>query len=835
MTTSNIKRFFTAEQIPNYLIWYFKSDTTGKKSPIGEKNNEPIDKVISKNSINPSRPSSFWKKESTDEGDVYTEIDLSETEKQTLQKAYTGFLKYTENIYCVDIDMDSIKTIEDFIVQTGCDLFKNCPYIKGNTKGIHIYVKINNMPEYSNQVDVYNDFNGDLLRINNVWEKHSKEVYNYNGYLESFEFDDIKHIFNIDSLNFKTKEIKIKIPKTKKNISTLTDDQIKNNTSNELEKLKVMSQCFSKERLSNYDSYFKLTMAVKNSFGDSGKQVWEEICSRGDNYDSEKNNEQWYKYSPKTKEEKLLKFGSLVKWAKDDDPVKYEQLFGKKINWDLSEAEFAKALKRVCFDDGHVLFTGKGKEPEGYLYNDVYWVELSLHNAELKQKHFDNLYKYYTDALEKEKKNLEEAVYKALKSQVKTLNTNKTRSNILKIFQADNYVADVKWNKNKKLFVFENCVYDLETDSFVPSNPIDYINTSCGYKYDDTNSEEFEMAKKKIKDFVDSILLDTDRNYVWKLMGSSVIQSNAEEKAYFLLGAGRNGKGTLVKPFKNSLGKYWGDLNMNYYTTHDKGADTPNQNLYNCRNSRVVSSVEVSDSDAQNRAVKFVSDKFKTLSGNDTIYARELGTKNSAYFQAGKPFIQTNVMPVFTKLDTSLKERIVVINFPYTFKEIPLEPNEKKIDVKLKDEFEKEIYKTAMISLLFDYYKLYKKEGLVIPESVKLYTNTYFANECIQKWIDENLEKCIKKHIQLKEISTLYLEATDKKLTIKQLREELIGLGYSVTKNQGEYTLNGWKKNEEQNKPLNYEDNIANEEYNNEINEIEIAEFDIDEYELNEI
>ena len=161
---------------------------------------------------------------------------------------------------------------------------------------------------------------------------------------------------------------------------------------------------------------------------------------------------------------------------------------------------------------------------------------------------------------------------------------------------------------------------------------------------------------------------------------------------------------------------------MNYYTTHDKGADTPNQNLYNCRDSRVVSSVEVSDIDAENRAVKFVSDKFKTLSGNDTIYARELGTKNSAYFQAGKPFIQTNVMPVFTRLDTSLKERIVVINFPYTFKESPTELNKKPIDNSLKTEFDKEIYQTAMVSLLFEYYKKYMEGGLLIPESVKSYT-----------------------------------------------------------------------------------------------------------------
>jgi phage/plasmid-associated DNA primase len=471
-----------------------------------------------------------------------------------------------------------------------------------------------------------------------------------------------------------------------------------------------------------------------------------------------------------------------VKWAKEDNPALYNTLFGKKINWDLSEAEFAKKLKEICFDNKHVLFTGKGREPEGYLYNGVYWVDLSLHNAELKQKHFDNLYKFYIEALKKDKDNLEENVYKSLMGQIKTLNTNKTRTNILKIFQADNYVANVEWNKNRKLFVFENKVYDLEKDAFVPSNPEDYINTSCGYKYDDSETQELKKAVKTIEDFVNSILLETDRDYVWTLLGSCVVQSNKEEKAYFLLGIGRNGKGTLLKPVKNSIGKYWGDLNMNYYTTHDKGADIPNQNLYNCRNARVISSVEVSDSDYQNKAVKFVSDKFKTLSGNDTIYARELGTKNAAYFQAGKAFIQTNVMPVFTKLDTSLKDRIVVINFPYTFKTDPdpTKRNERPIDVSLKDEFDKEIYKTAMISILFKYYKIYKTKGLVIPESVKSYTKSYFASESIKGWIDENFEQKESSHIDLRTISTMFEEATDKKLSVRNLKKELEDLGYVV-------------------------------------------------------
>jgi phage/plasmid-associated DNA primase len=278
-------------------------------------------------------------------------------------------------------------------------------------------------------------------------------------------------------------------------------------------------------------------------------------------------------------------------------------------------------------------------------------------------------------------------------------------------------------------------------------------------------------------------------------MGSCVVQSNAEEKCYFMVGIGRNGKGTLLKPIKNALGKYWGDLNMGYYTTHDKGADTPNQNLYNCRNSRVISSVEVSDSDYQNRAVKFVSDKFKTLTGNDTIYARELGTKNVAYFQAGKAFIQTNVLPVFTKLDTSIKERIVVINFPYTFKTNPVEPNEKPIDMTLKTEFEKEIYKTAVISILFEYYKKYKAEGLNIPDNIKSHTNSYFASESIQNFINKYFEPYDRSDIDLKEMAALYEEETDKKISIKNLRKELEDLKLVVKRGAAVgYVLKGWRE-----------------------------------------
>jgi hypothetical protein len=55
----------------------------------------------------------------------------------------------------------------------------------------------------------------------------------------------------------------------------------------------------------------------------------------------------------------------------------------------------------------------------------------------------------------------------------------------------------------------------------------------------------------------------------------------------------------------------------------------------------------------------------------------------------------------------------------------------------LDAEFEKEIYKTAVISILFDYYKKYKAEGLNIPDNIKSHTKTYLASESIKKFIND--------------------------------------------------------------------------------------------------
>ena len=121
---------------------------------------------------------------------------LSKDKSASITEAYSIYLKHTEKLYCVDVDEPEIRNMKDFIAKTGIQIFKNCCWIQGNTKGIHIYSKINNMVDNKDQQNVYKDFCGDLIQKNSMWEKKDKKIQNYKGVLQEFEYEDIKEIFN---------------------------------------------------------------------------------------------------------------------------------------------------------------------------------------------------------------------------------------------------------------------------------------------------------------------------------------------------------------------------------------------------------------------------------------------------------------------------------------------------------------------------------------------------------------------------------------------------------------------------------------------------------------
>ena len=59
-------------------------------------------------------------------------------------------------------------------------------------------------------------------------------------------------------------------------------------------------------------------------------------------------------------------------------------------------------------------------------------------------------------------------------------------------------------------------------------------------------------AKEYIMTILHNTLNPDNVDYVLKVVASFLKQSNPEEKAYFWLGRGRNGKGTITELIRNS-------------------------------------------------------------------------------------------------------------------------------------------------------------------------------------------------------------------------------------------------------------------------------------------
>ena len=103
-------------------------------------------------------------------------------------------IKHVPDLYVIDFDTKNLD---------GCklwDLLNDCAKTETN-KGFHVYVYINNLPEYKNQQKLYidTDYEIDLLKKNNCWETDNRTI---TGEIMKFEWEDLKCYFNTEIMNF---------------------------------------------------------------------------------------------------------------------------------------------------------------------------------------------------------------------------------------------------------------------------------------------------------------------------------------------------------------------------------------------------------------------------------------------------------------------------------------------------------------------------------------------------------------------------------------------------------------------------------------------------------
>jgi phage/plasmid-associated DNA primase len=418
--------------------------------------------------------------------------------------------------------------------------------------------------------------------------------------------------------------------------------------------------------------------------------------------------------------EKRDALGFIVahQWARIDNFTGYLNC-GFNVWWKTPWAHFTVAREFYGFFADSFLLVGG----IWYVYNGVYWsVDSDSAKGDSKTikkwmstKLFDLLY----DQIKTQRDVMDGAEYQKKLAQLNLLYNKSFKNDVLSELGQFYSMPGVKFNQRPELLAFNNRIFDLNAVECIEPTADMYISMTVGYDYESVAEVDVEAMEAWVSELFDS---REKTEYVLKLMASCLYRHNREEKAHFLLGRGRNGKGTLKEMMAAALGGYSGKMDLSYFTQPDKQCGAANPHLYNLKDSRVI---WCDEAETDGRIVgKFSTGKIKSLTGRDKIKARPLYSGDEAEFEAGHFVALVNEMPGFTSFDFALLTRLVCIRFPYVF--MPAgdyradDPTHRRQDSRIKERvLEKRM---AFMALLLKWYGRYNVDGLVLPDGLKMET-----------------------------------------------------------------------------------------------------------------
>jgi len=336
-----------------------------------------------------------------------------------------------------------------------------------------------------------------------------------------------------------------------------------------------------------------------------------------------------------------------------------------------------------------------------------------------------------------------------------------------------------KLDADKKLICFENGVYDLDDDFFRNGKPDDYISLCTGYNYVEYNEEgeydennENDKNVQEIDDFMKRIMTgEVMRNYLLKLLSTCLDGSNEEENFYIFAGPGANGKSTLMKLLKYTLGGYAKSIDVRLLTEIRSSAE-----IY--LEMADKQGIRMCDFDEPYATDEFDINFMKLFTGGDTIAAHTL-FKEPVYFKPQfKSFLLCNRLPSIKSDNDGTWRRIKVIPFMSVFiQKDPAERLEKQETYFWADDLTStklQEWKQAFMCILLKYYRKYKKNGLTHPRLVVNETKKYREQTVIESFVSERLQKTYKPtdYISLDNLQEM-INSKSSQTTIKTLREYL--------------------------------------------------------------
>lgn len=351
-------------------------------------------------------------------------------------------------------------------------------------------------------------------------------------------------------------------------------------------------------------------------------------------------------------------------------------------------------------------------------------------------------------------------------------------------------------NTHKNLFNCKNGVIDLETGKLYPHKPESLFTQCANVIYIPTyHSMVFD-------NFIASTLPNEEvRETLLMFLGYCLTGSVREDKALFIHGGGRNGKGSLIAALMKCFGDFATtfkiDVLLQNARCKDGDAATPEFNkLLHTR-------LAIADEIPHGRLLDVP--KFKLLTGGDAIPVRRLHEESSTIFPTHKLMLSGNALPeIKDTREIALIERLLVIRFEQTF----IGENR---NVNLREQLLTDESLSGMFTSLVEHcIKWFKNGTLIEPDSVKTFKNDYLdENDLIGDFINEYCEFDVNASIRRNE----FIDKIKENGKIGGMRDKaIIDAVVKIDKIQYKKTMYGrsicgikWKTNKDE-KPTSIDD-----------------------------
>ena len=639
------------------------------------------------------------------------------TEDRNISVVY--YLKDT-NYAVVDIDTDDY-SLDQLYDDTGIDNM----WVKGNSKGYHVWVEFPNGKPDAYRKNVVNcsnlcemDFLGEKVfeRVGKTWTGEEP------CHIHAEQF---KKCFIMEKLQ----------PKPKK-----TEKAEITQSSSDKALLKKMVDLIDMKYCDNRDDWLKIVYAMKKcGFTEEETNSWSMKSQR---YTENGFDSAWEQYPVD-----LITAGegTIRYYAKLSNPTEYKKMTVKEsVLTYKTEDDFANLFWQL---KGDCCIYADGVK---YIYFKNAWRE--VHELDIL-RHFINttLKEYFHSLLEIYKDN-QDAYRKILDFLDGIVGKSHWIANITKQF-TDRLVGEQidqedVFDKKPHIFAFKNIGFDLNTRKEYKVQKEDYITQNTNNEYIEPSQDDVNTIDKLFT----QIFPDTEVRKCYLSVLFISMTGEHPENLFLANGCGRNGKGLINELMFELMGDYAYKLSIDVLTKEMKRTGA-NPELANVHKKRLTLANEPEDN------VKLLMGIIKELTGGNETTARALYSNRTKTLLHLLLLVECNKKPLIAgRIDTSVLERIVDIPFEACFVSNQEDVDESKYIYLKNTEYKTESWRKKHYSALFRYLLNNAPAKLYIPDRIKNLSKQYvLGSDEMYGWVMENYETTDNtEFVKLKDVFDLY-------------------------------------------------------------------------------